>query len=406
MKGLLKFQKKSSSNVHFLSSRMKPQNKIHLKLYHINGEETFPVPRLLYKVLYWTGLIDSSKKTVWNRMALAIFTILLHFACFDIWYVTIKEFGTKLLKIGFSYLISYSLIIVVWYTSTYKRKHTRKLLLSIKEIKYFTGEKTINLLVILFCILPITLAGVVVSSKKDWNDGSAYSYGYNAGNFLTKIIIFYVKTSLYYLIYPTYSNIVVLLYCTLCLRCCEHFNLLSQEIDQCAPEAFGLPKQLDILKRRAKTKCILITIQDTFSLPVMLIMIENVIMCGSIIGWFLIRSWDESTRRWKTEAAYYGINAFLSVVSIFWVAGTLPIAMNKFKENFHSKTHARLLYYHTKDELYLKGEVLNEPDFVLTGCEIVSYRRNTILAFAGTLLTYTILLMNADSVEYSESILV
>ncbi|GFR19172.1 uncharacterized protein TNCT_3411 [Trichonephila clavata] len=120
-------------------------------------------------------------------------------------------------------------------------------------------------------------------------------------------------------------------------------------------------------------------------------------MCGSITGWFLIESWNDSLFPWKVEATFYGINAFLCVVSILWVAGALPIAMNKFKENFHSKTHARLLYYHTKDELYLKGEVVNEPDFFLTGCEMISFRRSTILAFVGTSLTYTVLVVNTDS---------
>ncbi|GFS51213.1 uncharacterized protein TNIN_486081 [Trichonephila inaurata madagascariensis] len=119
-------------------------------------------------------------------------------------------------------------------------------------------------------------------------------------------------------------------------------------------------------------------------------------MCGSVTGWFLIESWNDSLFPWKAETIFYGINAFLCVVSILWVAGALPIQMNKFKETFHSKTHARLLYYHTKDEMYLKRD-LNEPDFALTGCEMISYKRSTILAFIGTLLTYTVLVVNADS---------
>ncbi|GFR19176.1 uncharacterized protein TNCT_3431 [Trichonephila clavata] len=242
--------------------------------------------------------------------------------------------------------------------------------------------------------MPITLGGVLADNLKQSNDENLYFYGLNIKNYLTKIVIFYMRTSLDYFIYPIYTDIIILLYGTLCLRCFAQINLLSQEISHCLPETFGLQKQLDILKRKAKIKDILIAIQDTFSVPVLLIIIEHVTMCGGITGLFMIHSWNESSLRWKTEAAYFGINGFLCLVSILWVAGALPIAMNKFKENFHSKTHARLLYYHTKDELYLKGEVLNEPDFVLTGCEIVSFRRSTILAFVGALLTYTVLVMN------------
>ncbi|GFT19415.1 uncharacterized protein NPIL_408941 [Nephila pilipes] len=236
------------------------------------------------------------------------------------------------------------------------------------------------------------------------DDGNMYFYGYIIENDLTKFFLLSVKSCLHYMAYPTYTNIVALMYGTLCLRCSARLNLLSKEITQWAPETFGLPKQIDILKRKAKINDILLNIQDIFSLPILLIIIVNITMCGSITGWFLIRSWNESFFLWKVESAFFGVNAFLCVVSILWVAGAVPIEMNKFKETFHGKTHVRLLYYNTNDELYLKREVVNEPDFVLTGCEIVSFKRSTILAFVGTLLTYTVLLISTDTGESIKSV--
>ncbi|GFR19179.1 uncharacterized protein TNCT_3441 [Trichonephila clavata] len=357
----------------------------------------FPVPRLLLSVLYLTGLNESSKKTIWNRLTLVIFGVLLHFTCVDTWYIIIKELGTEFMKVGISYLISFSLTIAVWYTTLYKRKHIKNLLQNIKDIKSSSGERTINFLVLLYYIISISLSIVEANELKNWNDKSAFTYGRNMGNHVTKFAFLYFKVNLTYLIYPTYTNIIVLLYGTLCLRCTTYINLLSQEITLYSPETFELPKQLDILKRKARIKGTLMTIQDIFSLPILLIMIENVTMCGSMTGWYLMNSWNKSLITWKIETMYYGINAFLSVVCILWVAGALPIAMNKFKETFYSKTHARLLYYHSKDELYLKGEVINEPDFILTGCEMVSFKRSTILVFIGTLLTYTVLIVSTDS---------
>ncbi|GFR19171.1 uncharacterized protein TNCT_3401 [Trichonephila clavata] len=397
MKGFLRNRRNSPSNVSYFNTGKKLQNKIQLKLCtraaRLKGK--FPIPKLLHSVLHWTSLIESSKNTIWNRTTSVIFGILLHFACFNVWYIAETHFQAKLIKVGLSYLISYSLTVVIWYTTIYKRKHLKNLLENIKDIKSFPGEKIINLFVSLLCTIPIALSTVEASSLNNSKEGKMYTYGNNTGNDLMNVL-FYMQIILYYVIYPTYTNIMALLYGTLCLRCFVHINVLSTEVVHCSPKTFGLPKQLDILKRKAKIKEILIIIQDLFSLPILLIIISNAAMCGSATGYLLTESWNETFMAMKIEVAYYGINAFVCVVSILWVAGALPIEMNKFKETFHSKTHSRLLYYHTKDELYLKREVVNEPDFVLTGCEIISYKRSTVLAFVGTLLTYTVLVISID----------
>ncbi|GBN26911.1 hypothetical protein AVEN_91427-1 [Araneus ventricosus] len=119
-------------------------------------------------------------------------------------------------------------------------------------------------------------------------------------------------------------------------------------------------------------------------------------MCSSVTGWILVNDWNGTDMAWKMKSAFYCINAFVNVTATLWIASDLNITMNKFKETFHQKTHKRLLLYDTKEELYLKRDLLDEPEFVLKGCGILSFKRSTILTLLGTLITYTVLIMKTN----------
>ncbi|GFY62507.1 uncharacterized protein TNIN_270581 [Trichonephila inaurata madagascariensis] len=124
-----------------------------------------------------------------------------------------------------------------------------------------------------------------------------------------------------------------------------------------------------------------------------LIIVANFLMCCSQLGGALIKiEFDD----YNLIFVFYFINAVLCIVTTLWVAGSVPIQMSRFKEVFHQVTHERLLYYHTTDEMHLKMDLFHEPEFVFTGCNIISYRRSTIPALIGTLLTYTVLALSLD----------
>ncbi|GBM12018.1 hypothetical protein AVEN_256103-1 [Araneus ventricosus] len=117
-------------------------------------------------------------------------------------------------------------------------------------------------------------------------------------------------------------------------------------------------------------------------------------MGSSLIGRSLSRSWDAYDLIWKVRSAFYAFNAFLNITATIWIASGLSIAMSKFKDVYHQKTHMRLLYYDTSEEAVLKRDLFDEPEFVLTACDILSFRRSTALALFGTLVTYTVLVMD------------
>ncbi|GIZ05389.1 uncharacterized protein CEXT_8021 [Caerostris extrusa] len=85
---------------------------------------------------------------------------------------------------------------------------------------------------------------------------------------------------------------------------------------------------------------------------------------------------------------------FIWVTCVFWSAGSVPVALNKLNRFFYRKAHSRLLHVRTSEGRKLKRELFEKPEFVLTGCDVIAYRRSSILAFVGTLLTYSIITMD------------
>ncbi|GIY04271.1 uncharacterized protein CDAR_253871 [Caerostris darwini] len=119
-------------------------------------------------------------------------------------------------------------------------------------------------------------------------------------------------------------------------------------------------------------------------------------MIGGTVGLYITTKWRELGLYFNFEMSIFFFNSVFYVTSILWIAGGLPIEMNKCKEVFHRKTHARLLYGDETEVMNLKNDLFHEPEFVMTGCDILSIRRSTILGLVGTILTYTVLIMTTN----------
>ncbi|GFU13524.1 uncharacterized protein NPIL_435281 [Nephila pilipes] len=197
--------------------------------------------------------------------------------------------------------------------------------------------------------------------------------------------------------YPCLTNIVALFYSSLCWRCSFYIKSLTDKIAQYSPEEFERYHQLSILKEKKKVYDVLHKLQDVFSVPVFFMILANVLMCSAITGGLLLKTLDDFPIFLQIDLMYNLISGFSCIAVTLWIAGRVPIEMNTFKNSFYQKVHERLLHHHAvicMEELHLKTDLFNEPDFVLTGCNILPLKRSTILALVGTLFTYTVLVIN------------
>ncbi|KAF8787383.1 hypothetical protein HNY73_008986 [Argiope bruennichi] len=299
------------------------------------------------------------------------------------------------IKITIAFQTSYVLTIIAWCWNQRKKSQLTILLRKIQDLQSDFPRRIIKTIVIIICILPFLYSASLIAFFEA-EDMKLHFYGFDVKDEWAMLIVTVLKNTIHCILYPCIAHVVALAYCIQCSLFSTGISYLNIEITQCAIENFGIPIQVNILKRKTLIQDILLDIQDIFSVPIFLIIIGNVLMCSSITGWFLIHDWSEAGDVWKIKSAFYVINGFMNLTATLWAASGLNISMNKFKEIFHQKTHKRLLLYDTKEELYLKRDLLEEPDFLLTGCDILSFKRSTILTLLGTLLTYTVLIMNTN----------
>ncbi|GIY14097.1 uncharacterized protein CEXT_655151 [Caerostris extrusa] len=135
-------------------------------------------------------------------------------------------------------------------------------------------------------------------------------------------------------------SLLTLLYCSLCFRCSEFINNLTNEIEKFSPQEFGPCVQFDILKRKSKVDDILEDLENLFSKPSLFLIMLNFVTCVHHLGIILVVSWGY---RHIIESLFYSVVHFICVTAVFWSAGSVPVALNKLNRIFYKKAHSRLL---------------------------------------------------------------
>ncbi|GFS53591.1 uncharacterized protein TNIN_279441 [Trichonephila inaurata madagascariensis] len=175
----------------------------------------------------------------------------------------------------------------------------------------------------------------------------------------------------------------------MCMRWSSHFSCLTQEVLQYSAEEFGPSEQIYVLKLKARMDDILEKLQDIFSLPSFFVILSNFFTCCSTLGIILT---GHPSKISIVTAVFVGIPNLVSLIVVLWIAGRLPVEQDKLKDAFYKRAHYRYLIVLSSEEQQFKREILDKPDFVLNGCNIFSYTRNSFLTLIGTLLTYALLI--------------
>ncbi|GIY63333.1 uncharacterized protein CDAR_272541 [Caerostris darwini] len=303
-----------------------------------------------------------------------------------------------------AYLVSYLLSAGIWCSIRLKTNHTSVLLRKFHDISVrvpqqisdsrTTWGNTENFLVSLLCCMhaPFWLGMFVFQTE---SDSAFYTYGYTVKSSRVQMSLAGIKSLLYCLIFPFFTNMGAFLYCNMCFKSSMLINNLVQKIEQCPPAFFTTKKRIWILKHKSRIDDVLGDMQNIFSLPSFIIIVSNLLICGSALSIYLDNSWEDfHTMTFYIEITFYTLSSFGSLMFTLWFAGGIPIVENKFKDIFHKKMCQRMLFNGSLEDYRIEKWSIAKSDFVFTGCNIISYRRSTAFALVGTLVTCTVLVIN------------
>ncbi|GIX82930.1 uncharacterized protein CDAR_209841 [Caerostris darwini] len=183
-----------------------------------------------------------------------------------------------------------------------------------------------------------------------------------------------------------------MLYCLVCIRSGELIEQLTQKVTHLSIENFVLSKRIEIMKQKSRIYDILDSIQEIFSFPSFMMVVANLLNCFSVLNCYLDRnSWASGGISIFIECSLYCVDSLVCLVSLLWIAGDVPVEDRKFKKAFQKKLNLRSHDLGNFEKCECEKLLLLKKDFVFTGWDILSYRRSSIFAVFGALMTYSVL---------------
>ncbi|GFY77836.1 uncharacterized protein TNIN_352721 [Trichonephila inaurata madagascariensis] len=351
---------------------------------------------LLWRFLHCVDLLEDSNRTLLTK---SLFRLLL-FLSFVMYMDNIVEFVTKfrfktddsIFRASILHFNCYVISAIVWYALRQKRKNLTSLLKILRKRYTLTLTKP-QILVLLFiyssAIIVLVLFFTSHSLKNEW-----YIYEIKT-NYTIFSIVNCIRILLQIFIYPIFTNLVAFLYCFICQSICDLVTHFTSEIRVCPFEEFTVRRQTDILRKMSGIENALNLTQKVFSVPSFLISVSHFCSCIAILAVEIYLKDDLQLHR-QIEWFLIFMNSFCGLLAILWKAGSLPIEAEKLKRTYRIKFRQKLLSENKVGELHSEMDLIDTSNFVLSGCNIIYFYRSSLLALAGTILTYTVLLMSQN----------
>ncbi|GBM79019.1 hypothetical protein AVEN_23060-1 [Araneus ventricosus] len=355
---------------------------------HRNGTSKF-----LSILIRLAGLTEDSKKSVRTQILSISFGSLITFGTLDVWIYIVLQVKNVILNLTVLSALACSMI--TWHWMNRNRKQLSVLLKKFRGIYSSSSENRINIIVIFILCLPLLYSVLFTIFCNRPKEASFHGYGIKMSDPTFQIIFIFTKQWISYFIFPTFTNVVTLLYCDMCLKCSAQLNRIIQQINHFSTEAFGPSEQINILRCVSKIDDILESVQEVFSVPSLFLIAANFLSCMYALGMFLDVVPYSEYILFITDFLLYGGISFTAWTFILWAAGGLPVKMDELKKSFHKKAQLRLIFRSTLSEQQIIREMFVKRQFSFTACDLFSYRRSTILALLGTLLTYAFLVFSS-----------
>ncbi|GFW07509.1 uncharacterized protein TNCV_3916421 [Trichonephila clavipes] len=366
---------------------------------------TLDIPKFLFKSLFWIGLVEESSQKCLHRITSIFSILILILMTASEWISCLLIFDYQDLGIVYGYLLNYLFISVVYFSVFRRRNLLTTTLVKICEFGLpVNREKIIN-----FIILMLFSAAILYSTVKIIGEVNYYcllyeTYGHGLEDPAAQKVLISTKSYLRSIIHPIFTSLVALLLCVLCHRCCSLINNLHQEIQQVSLEAFLLPKQLDILRRKAKIDEILDNIIDIFATPWLCIIIVTCLTCCIAIGKFVHFAFAIYWPADMNEMVFCVITDCICSLAVLGVANRLSVQLKELKMLFYKEVRTRQLFICDLEEPLPKKELFGKSNFIFIGVlEITRSHMRFVLVTCVAVLTYGLILigMKKESFDFN-----
>ncbi|GBO22287.1 hypothetical protein AVEN_176553-1 [Araneus ventricosus] len=163
---------------------------------------------------------------------------------------------------------------------------------------------------------------------------------------------------------------------------------------KCSSKAFTSSVQVEFLKKRLRIVSVLEEIEEVFSKSTFIVCTANFTACMANLAQILVYA-SENTALTLLEVFFISSITVASMVSIFFSAGKISVEMQRFSAIARRHFEHRVILGLSREDTGARSLFL-DGKFTMSGCQLILYKRSTILTVLGTILTYGLLILNLD----------
>ena len=362
----------------------------------------FSTYNIILKILFWSGINVYKEKNQINssiifrlRFAAPIF---LYLSYIDYWVMSYRNltYEWQEYQVVISYVASNTLCLLLWHILFIRKKNIKTLLkrieLACNDILVDKPQKMSTNISIFFVtiFIPILYSciSVFLMSHEDSNHYyTFFTYGHKMKEFtLTLKIYLFLKTVISVMLDPMFTSIVTVLYCTLCHRCylllheCYHrFAKILHNNSEPTSSVYVIQATKDYSKIIQILECL----QAVFSLPTFFLVLVDFLSSFSTLASVLTVKLEERAPADTAENAFVFVYSVLLLAATIGYAAQIPIAESRI-HNCFQRLNEKILW-RRYDGVVEKSDILpikvvrERPIFVLSGCDIIYFKRGAVL---------------------------
>ncbi|GBN66082.1 hypothetical protein AVEN_219710-1 [Araneus ventricosus] len=261
------------------------------------------------------------------------------------------------------------------------------------------SEKKANTLAGIILASPLIYSLTTLLASEVGGDESGFVYffyGISVSNKILKCFIMFWKSFTYYLIFPTYSNLFILTFCVIFYDSSLSIRNLSQEVERCPLQEFTTGTQLKYLTCRRKILKMFDDLEANFSFVCFIACAGHFSHCFALLAQIMLYSFRENAITYLADAAINLINVVIPLILMFWIPEQIPLEMENLNKIIRCKYEMRASFGIVSEKSTVEKLLLEEKIYVVSGCNLIFFRRRNILSVLGTALTYGLLLIGLE----------
>ncbi|GBN03076.1 hypothetical protein AVEN_135169-1 [Araneus ventricosus] len=171
---------------------------------------------------------------------------------------------------------------------------------------------------------------------------------------------------------------------------------LRQELETYPHKVFTTSIQIRCLKSRTKIYKMLDKLQACFSFLSFVACAGNFSCCFALLSQIILYSFSDSALTYQADTVMNSIIVTVPLIMMFWIPETIPMELEKLNKIIRWKYEMRASSGMVCENLSVEKLLLEEKIFVVSGCNLISFRKCHILSVFGTALTYGLLILSFE----------